>query len=124
MGKTEKTKPASSSTDAPEKIKSKQPSCSNTKEIDDIFAAGKLKRAKVQEKRQAEEAAKEREQKRSEAKRRARDVERMETKRRRNNPKPIRVDAESGLPVYTEEALGIGKGGGTPDCPFDCNCCF
>ena len=29
-----------------------------------------------------------------------------------------------GLPVYTVEELGIGKGGDTPDCPFDCDCCF
>jgi hypothetical protein len=31
---------------------------------------------------------------------------------------------EDGLPIYTEEELNIGKGGGTPLCPFDCNCCF
>eukprot|EP01027_Heterolobosea_sp_BB2_P015987 GEZU01022825.1.p1 GENE.GEZU01022825.1~~GEZU01022825.1.p1 ORF type:complete len:136 (-),score=62.23 GEZU01022825.1:139-546(-) len=29
-----------------------------------------------------------------------------------------------GLPIYTEEELKIGKGGGTPLCPFDCDCCF
>jgi hypothetical protein len=29
-----------------------------------------------------------------------------------------------GLPIYTEEELNIGKGGGTPLCPFDCDCCF
>ncbi|CAK9155450.1 unnamed protein product [Ilex paraguariensis] len=31
-----------------------------------------------------------------------------------------------GLVIYTEEELGIGKadGGGTPLCPFDCECCF
>lgn len=29
-----------------------------------------------------------------------------------------------GLPVYSLEELNIGKGGGTPDCPFDCTCCF
>ncbi|EPT27442.1 hypothetical protein TGPRC2_306195 [Toxoplasma gondii TgCatPRC2] len=29
-----------------------------------------------------------------------------------------------GLRIYTEEELGIGKGGGTPECPFDCSCCF
>ena len=35
-----------------------------------------------------------------------------------------RYDAKSGLPVYTMEALGIGQGGGTSLCPFDCTCCF
>ncbi|PIA61867.1 hypothetical protein AQUCO_00200100v1 [Aquilegia coerulea] len=31
-----------------------------------------------------------------------------------------------GLVVYTEEELGIGKSeaGGTPLCPFDCDCCY
>uniref|UniRef100_A0A0G4HK08 DUF1764 domain-containing protein n=1 Tax=Chromera velia CCMP2878 TaxID=1169474 RepID=A0A0G4HK08_9ALVE len=31
---------------------------------------------------------------------------------------------EEGYPIYTEEELKIGQGGGTPDCPFDCWCCF
>ena len=29
-----------------------------------------------------------------------------------------------GLPVYTADELGIGKGGDTKLCPFDCDCCF
>lgn len=31
-----------------------------------------------------------------------------------------------GLTLYTEEELGFGKSdaGGTPLCPFDCDCCF
>nr|GLL20540.1 uncharacterized protein C6G9.01c-like [Ipomoea trifida] len=31
-----------------------------------------------------------------------------------------------GLAIYSEEELGIGKAdaGGTPLCPFDCDCCF
>ncbi|KAK8792856.1 hypothetical protein WA158_005020 [Blastocystis sp. Blastoise] len=35
-----------------------------------------------------------------------------------------RIDKETGLKVYTPESLGIGKGGNTPLCPFDCDCCF
>ncbi|KAJ1950537.1 hypothetical protein IWQ62_006555, partial [Dispira parvispora] len=31
---------------------------------------------------------------------------------------------EDGLPVFTVQDLGIGEGGDTPDCPFDCQCCF
>ncbi|CEM07797.1 unnamed protein product [Vitrella brassicaformis CCMP3155] len=31
---------------------------------------------------------------------------------------------EEGWPIYTEEELRIGQGGGTPLCPFDCDCCF
>jgi hypothetical protein len=29
-----------------------------------------------------------------------------------------------GLTVYSEAELGIGKGGNTAKCPFDCDCCF
>jgi len=29
-----------------------------------------------------------------------------------------------GWKIYKEEELKIGHGGGTPLCPFDCNCCY
>lgn len=35
-----------------------------------------------------------------------------------------RIDTESGLPVYKAHLLKVGEGGGTPLCPFDCDCCF
>eukprot|EP01035_Chromulina_nebulosa_P021113 gene21113-27358_t len=35
-----------------------------------------------------------------------------------------RIDKQSGLPVYKAHILKVGEGGGTPLCPFDCNCCF
>ena len=37
---------------------------------------------------------------------------------------PIGYDAESGMKVYRVDQLNIGKGGNTPLCPFDCDCCF
>jgi len=37
---------------------------------------------------------------------------------------PSAVRYENGLPVYTMKQLKIGQGGGTPLCPFDCDCCF
>jgi len=37
---------------------------------------------------------------------------------------PTAVRYENGLPVYTMKQLKIGQGGGTPLCPFDCDCCF
>ena len=43
------------------------------------------------------------------------------------NPQHARVhrfDNSSGLNVFKAHALGLGQGGGTPLCPFDCNCCF
>jgi len=36
-----------------------------------------------------------------------------------------RKKTEEGYRVFKEDELGITEeGGGTPDCPFDCNCCF
>jgi len=35
-----------------------------------------------------------------------------------------RIDKESGFPVYKAHLLKVGEGGGTPLCPFDCDCCF
>ena len=43
---------------------------------------------------------------------------------RESEPKPVRFDSDSGLNIYREADLRIGLGGGTADCPFDCNCCF
>lgn len=46
-------------------------------------------------------------------------------KRAEMDAKPSRVDPETGLKIYTAESLRIGKGNGdTPQCPFDCDCCF
>jgi hypothetical protein len=35
-----------------------------------------------------------------------------------------RKKTEDGLPVYYDTELNIGLGKDTPDCPFDCDCCF
>ena len=35
-----------------------------------------------------------------------------------------RFDSTSGLNVYKAHALGLGHGGNTRLCPFDCSCCF
>jgi hypothetical protein len=40
------------------------------------------------------------------------------------DPPVERIDAESGLKVYKAHLLKVGEGGGTPLCPFDCDCCF
>ncbi|ESQ41142.1 hypothetical protein EUTSA_v10014970mg [Eutrema salsugineum] len=62
------------------------------------------------------------------------EVAKKERKRKRNeldgfnnNPKSRpRKRTKDGLPVFTEDELGINKAyaGDTPLCPFDCNCCF
>jgi hypothetical protein len=35
-----------------------------------------------------------------------------------------RIDKATGLPVYKAHLLKVGEGGGTPLCPFACDCCF
>mmetsp|Transcript_36586 Transcript_36586/g.60602 ORF Transcript_36586/g.60602 Transcript_36586/m.60602 type:complete len:197 (+) Transcript_36586:55-645(+) len=40
------------------------------------------------------------------------------------NAKVHRFDHISGFRVFKAHDLGLGRGGGTPLCPFDCNCCF
>jgi hypothetical protein len=44
------------------------------------------------------------------------------TAREKDQPQRRRY-TEDGLPIYTVEELGIGKGGNTPLCPIDCDCC-
>ena len=39
-------------------------------------------------------------------------------------PLRLQVDQTSGYNVYKAHALGLGRGGGTPLCPFDCKCCY
>jgi len=87
-------------------------------EIDDLFASAS---AKKKQKRKAEEGEREKfnERKRKNKKYKGEGVENEQ-----NDLKPVRFDNESGLPVYTEESLRIGQGGGTADCPFDCTCCY
>ena len=41
-----------------------------------------------------------------------------------NSARVHRFDRGSGLNVYKAHALGLGHGGGTALCPFDCTCCF
>lgn len=31
---------------------------------------------------------------------------------------------DDGLPIWTDKEMKIGQGGDSPDCPFDCECCF
>ena len=38
--------------------------------------------------------------------------------------KQRRPTTEEGYPIYSVEDMKIGRGGDTPDCPFDCDCCF
>ena len=80
--------------------------------IDDIFGAYQANK-KERVKKREREAAKKARQQQSYAEERSKILV------------PVRVDADTGFNVYTEEQLGIStKGGDTPLCPFDCQCCF
>lgn len=95
-------------------------------DIDDLFQALKTSKKQKQEQELDRSAAEKRAQ-----------IDRKETKKASQkkslisrpmivNPEaPIeRIDKETGYPVYKAHLLKVGEGGGTPLCPFDCNCCF
>ncbi|XP_024012181.1 uncharacterized protein C6G9.01c [Eutrema salsugineum] len=86
-------------------------------EIDEIFGGRKKKKIPELEKPESKEEVAKKERKRK----------RNELDGFNNNPKSRpRKRTKDGLPVFTEDELGINKAyaGDTPLCPFDCNCCF
>ncbi|PFH32501.1 hypothetical protein BESB_018190 [Besnoitia besnoiti] len=91
------------------------------KEIDDLFAdlMGGGKKGKETAKDGAKGKMAEGAKKKGKKKRRP---QTFDEDMRLNQP-AVRRTAD-GLRIYTEEELGIGKGGDTPECPFDCSCCF
>jgi hypothetical protein len=107
-------------------------------DMDDIFgglsAAKQAKREREEQKRQADAAAAVEAAKRERAQSRkqknmvydpvfgeAYDLDRVIDPM---NAKVHRFDNQSGLNVFKAHDLGLGRGGDTPLCPFDCNCCF
>jgi hypothetical protein len=96
---------------------------SDAQEIDSLFSAAISKKRSIDEsKRKAEE---------EEATRRKRERRLAEESKRAVeivNPEPQihRWDQDSGLPVYKYYHLRMGENGSgfTPQCPFDCSCCF
>eukprot|EP00941_MAST-03F_sp_MAST-3F-sp1_P004360 g4360.t1 len=82
---------------------------------------GELKQNKIAKKEA--EVLKEKKEARRRAKRLEREKKRREAQKKAGEAKPLYY-TEEGLPIYSAESLNIGKGGGTPDCPFDCWCCF
>ncbi|PIN22433.1 hypothetical protein CDL12_04863 [Handroanthus impetiginosus] len=100
-------------------------------EIDDIFAGKKRKKPEKDEKADSEETVKV-----SAANAKSHDGLRKVKNGKSKSLKDSGIDEPTsrsrrkrtadGLSIYTEEELGIGKpeAGGTPLCPFDCDCCF
>jgi hypothetical protein len=116
------------------KVSDDEDSDADDVDIDELFASAKndkkaLRKLREQEEEEAEEAAAEE----FEAIERARASESANygVIKSPNMPDIInpeapveRIDPETGYPVYKAHLLKVGEGGGTPLCPFDCNCCF
>lgn len=104
----------------------------NGREIDNLFASLKTKKmdksfAREQQKIAEEEKERQEKKEREQLQQQIKKLEAQNTNSTaaglNPDPRPARYD-EDGLPIYTEAALQIGKGGNTKDCPFDCWCCF
>jgi hypothetical protein len=98
-------------------------------EIDTLFSTAKETKAKRKEEKTESDPATEKTAKRNrntDESNRPYGVMKSEIPGVIVNPEaPLeRIDVESGLPVYKAHLLKVGEGGGTPLCPFDCNCCF
>ena len=50
-------------------------------------------------------------------------MNKQEEKEQKKGNKKVKY-TQDGLRIYNTEELGIGKGGETDQCPFDCDCCF
>lgn len=104
-------------------------------DLDALFSKGKQiakKKKKVTEAKKAEEKAEEPQGKRIEAPKPKKAAEKMsnfdkkldELKEADQKSGKQRRVTEDGFKIYTLEELGVGKGGDTDLCPFDCDCCF
>jgi hypothetical protein len=96
--------------------------------IDDLFGKAKEKKQKIDEAERVEKEKEEAQLKHERARKRVDGMSEEEyyAGKDHGNPKIHRWDQESGLPVYKYYDLGIGKpkSGFTPQCPFDCDCCY
>jgi len=107
-------------------------------DLDDIFGGLKEKRARAQQRAAAQAQAEAEREARSKARASASASESgglvqdpvfgesydPRKKVRPQHARVHRIDRPSGLNVYKAHDLGLGHGGGTPLCPFDCSCCF
>ncbi|XP_021907643.1 uncharacterized protein C6G9.01c [Carica papaya] len=95
-----------------------------SKEIDEIFAGKKRKKPELKkENGDGEGTPKNKEKKKKKTKKKSKgDTD----DGFEDLPARPRKKTEDGLTIYTEVELGMSKAnaGGTPLCPFDCDCCF
>ena len=107
----------------------------STNALDDIFGGMSAKKAVRDAERAAKEAEAEAIAKAERKAKKARQAERMKDNVfgeeyptdfvfDPQNAKVHRFDRESGFNVFKAHHLGLGHGGNTPLCPFDCKCCY
>mmetsp|Transcript_38584 Transcript_38584/g.46675 ORF Transcript_38584/g.46675 Transcript_38584/m.46675 type:complete len:155 (+) Transcript_38584:281-745(+) len=87
----------------------------NKGEIDELFGTVKLEN---EQKRKEEERMLEEQRQREEA---------LKSKKPPDDlidGKGKRKKTDDGFLIYSVEEMNVGKGGDTPDCPFDCWCCY
>ncbi|XP_021683917.2 uncharacterized protein C6G9.01c [Hevea brasiliensis] len=92
-------------------------------EIDEIFSGKKRKKPEKQKNDKANETESD---KPKSLKKKKKKTEEDKEGRLTDPPSRHRKKTKDGLNIYTEEELGINhsNAGGTPLCPFDCDCCF
>ena len=82
--------------------------------MDEIFGRLKPKKKKTELK----------EEKVIESKEAVKKKKKVKKKDKKKEQSKITKRTEDGYKIYKLEDLNLGKGGNTPDCPFDCQCCF
>ena len=97
-------------------------------EIDEIFAGKKRKKSELEKTGKPDDGTKKTVDK---TKKKMKKMKKKKTREPDDGgfldlPSRPRKRTEDGISIYTEEELGINKSdaGGTPLCPFDCDCCF
>ena len=51
-------------------------------------------------------------------------IKKIKKKNKKIKQKSQKRKFVEGLKVYTQDELKLGQSKNTPDCPFDCQCCF
>ena len=111
---TNAKRPKKENREKKEKVEKKEKKISDKDskdEIDDIFAAAKQKKSPSGGS----------EEKKKVSVPRPEDDSFSDIRGTKRKKRPL---TEDGLPIYTAKEMGMGKGGDTEQCPFDCDCCF
>ena len=112
MGKKKEEKKTETKGKKNETMENKNETMRNKNEIDEIFSVAKKK----------EETAQPEQEKQEKKVRVVVECDDFSDSRGLKGGK--RRFTEDGFPIYSLDELGIGRGGDTDACPFDCECCY